>query len=113
LKKYKLSFVNKGREFELPDIRKVGFYKKLLEIQARIETKYKDMDKESNVYKNLVATETSIETAFFVLNKIDNNVTREDIENMTDEELADFITALYDLEGFENFRKAEKTASQQ
>lgn len=108
MKKYKLAFVNKGKEFDLPDINKVGFYKSLLEIQARVETKYKDLDKKTIQYKNLVATESNINTAFFVLNSIDSNVTNNDIEGMTGKELADFIIALYNVD-FPKGEKNEKT----
>ena len=117
-KMYKLSFkdnegktyksVKKGEEFELPQIDRVGFYKKLLEIQTRIETKYKDLDHESQNYKYLISSESNIETTYMILNKIDNKVTRDDIDNMTSEELADFITALYRIEDFQTAEKDKK-----
>jgi len=110
--KYKLDFVNKGQEFELPNINEVGVYRKLLEIEANVESKYKNLDKESKTTKTLIGTEANIETAYYVLNKIDKNVTKENIEKTDGTVLAKFILALYGIKE-KNFQKATKEVAKQ
>ena len=79
----KISWVNKGEEFEIPKVT-VEMELNILEYMD----KYKDIDRvRRNVYE-------FVETIYMILNKIDKNVTREMIKDLDINELGEMFGIL-------------------
>ena len=83
-KKYKLDFVNGGKEFEIPQVT-VGMYTKVLEACEKYEKRGRAL------YDNM----KHIELAYLLLKQVDPNVKKEDIIAMHPDELAEFIIAAW------------------
>jgi len=106
---YKLDFVNKGKEFELPDPTQIKWYRKMLKLEADLESKYRDLCRDGDAYKRLISTESNLETMYQILNSIDPKVTRAQVESVDPMDIGKFIFALYRIDD-KDFQEAEKTA---
>jgi len=95
-KKYKLPFVNGGKEFEIPQVT-VGIYTKALEACEKYEKRGRAL------YDNM----RHIELAYLLLKQVDSSIKREDIIAMHPDELAEFIITAWVTRRSDagNFRK--------
>jgi len=89
-RKYKLPFVNGGKEFEIPPVT-VGLYTKVLEACEKYENKSRA------IYDNM----KHIELAYALLKQVDPNVKKEDIMSMHPDDLAEFIIKAWMIRGKE------------
>lgn len=126
-KKIKIKFGKEEKEFEIPPMKldcDMQTSIDLMAIQAKAERRFKDLkpdkqyqDDDKKVmtlefiqYRNFVASQFNLDTTFYVLNKIDETVTKEQVNGMGNAKIAEFVEVLFSREEEvdEDFQKATK-----